>query len=562
MSSNINFQLKDLDIYSNKIGLFYNNKENLSSYFGLILTCLYSLSLVGLFTYYTNEAIKKRNLKVYSSDQYPEGTPSINLNNDIFYFAFGVEDPIHTTVYINETIYYPEVVYHDSVKENNQWRNKVKKKLELEKCNISKFSEGHQKLFKNNDLSTYYCVKDFNGIKLAGSYTYDEIAYLKIFLYPCKNTTENNNHCQSKDIIDSYLSEAYFSSLMENIGLTPTNYENPTTPTINNIYTTIGKTIFRERILYYKIEEIVSNVGIFGENIETKKYLKYDKESETFYIRDPEEFYNGNSICQIHVRLSDTIEVQNRIYGKISDVLSTTGGYMQLINLVFSVISYIYNKYHMKYTLIENLFCYNLEKNKLILKYDFEKSNKYKNYKNDFSIYVSNFKNNITAATNKILNFKSSFNLQKQSIIDDERNKKIDKFFKLGNSKSISRPEHSFNKILNESNSVSVDMNKMKNVNSVILLNKRNRLMKINDYVNNSLDNGYTKSISKLDYFKLNFFKYCFYHFYKNTEKKEFELYQYGIGMVVNQLDIINVFNNNFFCDNYLKKMNSSENFG
>ena len=566
MVSNINCQLKDLDIYTNKIGLFYNNKENLSSYFGLILTCLYSLLLVGLFAYYTNEVISKQNPKVSNSDKYPEGTPSINLNNDIFYFAFGAENPNTTSVYIDETVYYSEVIYHEMIKKNNKWKNKVKKNLELERCNISKFSKGHQRLFKNNNLSSYYCVKDFNGMKLTGSYAYGEVAYFKILFYRCKNTTENNNHCKSKEIIDSYLSGGYASFLMENIGLTPTNYENPTTSIINDIYTMIGNNFYKEKIIYYKIEEIESNVGIFNNDIETKRYLKFDREYETFNVKKIEELDNDtdNLICSTFIRLSDTIEVQNRVYGKISEVLATTGGYMQMINLIFSMIAYIYNKYNMKSTLIENLFCYNLQRSKLILKYDFEKSNKYKNYKNDFSIFVSHFKNNKTAvvSNNKILNFKSPLNFQKQSIIGDEQNKNTNKQYKLGNLKSISKQERSFNKILNESNSASIDMNKIKNVNSVILLNKRNRLIKINDNVNNNFGKDCTNSHSKLDDFKLNFFKYYFYHCFKNTENKEFELYQYGIGMVVNQLDIINVFNTNFFCDNYLKKMNNTKSLG
>ena len=554
MISNINLQIKDFDIYSNKIGLFYNNKEHLSSYFGLTLTFLYCSILIVLFGYYAIEIINKKQLKIYNSDKYPEDIYSINLNNDLFYFAFGVENPKTGSVFMDETVYYPLAVYTEVIKENNKWKNNIQKNLELEKCNISKFSNEYQTFFKSNTLSNYYCIKDFNGVKLSGSYTYDETAYIKILLYPCINTTENNNHCKSKDIIDYYFSKTYISFLMKDIGITPKNYENPTTPLINNLFTTIGKSYYKEKIIYYKIKEVVSDVGIFTNHLETKNYLKYDREFDSFYMRDAEEFYNGDSICRILIRLSDTIEVQNRIYGKLSEVFATTGGYIQIVNIIFSIIAFIFNKYNMKSTLIEDLFCYNLQKNKLILKNDIEKLNKYNNYKNNAAIFVSRLKSNqlFNENNNKIMNFKSSLNIhEKQLISDDAKNKKVTEELKLDNLKNISGPEYSCNKILNENN-LSIDKNKLKSINSVILLNNRSRLLKINDNINYNLDNDLDNS--KLFDFKFNIFKYCFYYLFKNRENKEFELYKYGIQMLTNQLDIINVFTTNFFFDNYLKK--------
>ena len=565
MVSNTNLHLKDFGIYSNKIGLFYNNKENLSSYFGLMFTFFYFSILVALFGYYAIEIINKKQLKVYNSDKYPEDIPSIDLNNDLFYFAFGVEEPKITSVFMDETIYYPLAIYSEAIKENNKWKKKTEKNLELEKCNISKFNKIYQTSFinnNNNTLSTYYCIKDFNGLKLAGSFTYDQTSYIKILLFPCINTTENNNHCKSKEIIDYYFSGTYISFLMKNIGITPNNYENPTTSIINNLYTTIGKSFYKEKIIYYKIQEVVSDVGIFTNRFETKKYLKFDREFDSFYMKNEEKFYDGDTFCRIIIRISDTIEVQNRIYGKISEVLATTGGYIQMINIIFTVVVYLFNKYNMKYTLIENLFCYDIQKNKLIFKNDFEKSNRNNNYKNRAAILLSNFNNNQNSdEDNKILNLKNSIKIQgKQLIIVGANNKKTNEQLKLDDLRNISRPEYSCNKILNDNNSASIDMNKLKNFNSVVLLNNKSRLIKINNNINQNLDKDWSKS--KLYDFKINFFKYYFYHCFKNTENKEFELYQYGIEMLTNQLDIINVFNTNFFFENYFTKINNIKNIG
>ena len=386
------FSIKDFDIYNNRIGLFLNNKPNLGSYFGLTLTFFYCIFFIILLIFCTMDDINKTQLKVYNSIRYPTETPSIKLYNDLFYFAFGAEDPITTSVFIDETIYYPEVIYYESIKKNNDWFNIEEKYLEIEKCNINKFSNGHKLLFKNNSLSTNYCIKDLNNLKLSGSYSYNEISYIKINLYPCKNSTENNNNCKPQNIIDKYLSSSYISIQMEDIGITPTNYNNPTIPTIKDLYTTIGKSFFKEMSIYYKIVEIENDIGLFNTNIKTNEYIKFDKEYDTMYIRDETEYYNSEPICRVILQLSDTIDVHNRIYGKISEVFAKIGGFMQFINTLFGVLSFFFNRYNLDTTLIDNLFNYNLAKNKLILKHNIEKSNKYEEYKSNILIPSAYFK--------------------------------------------------------------------------------------------------------------------------------------------------------------------------
>ena len=160
---------------------------------------------------------------------------------------------------------------------------------------------------------------------------------------------------------------------------------------------------------------------------------------------------------------------------------------------------------------------------------------------------------------NKRLNLINSLNVHEKKLIGDAKYKKISEQLKLDKLKNIYGPDCSCNKIVNENNSVSIDMNKCKNVNSLILLNNKNPIMKINNKINHSEDHYCTNN--KLNYFKLNICKYYFYHCFKKTENKKFELYENGIGMITNILDIINVFNTNYFFDDYFKKMNNTKRF-
>ena len=566
------FSIKDFDMYNNKIGLFFNKKNTLSSYFGLTLTFLYFGFFVSLLVYYTEEIFKKSQLKVYNSIRYPTGTPSINLNNDLFYFAFGAEDPKNTSVFIDVTIYYPRVIYYESIKENNEWHNIGERRLETEKCNINKFSNRHKLLFKNNSLSTNYCVKDFNNIKLSGSYSYNEISYIKIALYPCKNSTKNNNHCKPQNIIDKYLSSSYISIQMEDIGITPTEYNNPTIPIIKDLYTTIGKGFYKEMTIYYKIVEIENDIGIFNSYTETTKFIKFDTEYDTMYMRDESDYYNGESLCRVIIQLSDTIEVHNRIYGKISEVFAKTGGYMQFINTLFCILSFIFNTYNMNAVLIDNLFDYNLSKNKLILKHDIEKTNKYEEYKNNifipsayFKNYNKDYKGRNKKSYSKHIGQEGEINNsvkcidnpwkseQKMIKYDFSPNSKQEKFcINITNLNNINKMVYANENIGNSSLSA---LKKVSNFENVLSLNKNiiNIEQKGNIFTNN-------KSIleinNQIDRFKLNIFEYYFYrNCFRNCYKKQFYLYEYGLEVIKNQLDIMNVFNANFFFNILFKRL-------
>ena len=568
-----NLSIKDFDMYSQNIGLFFNNKNRLGSYFGLTLTFLYCIFFFVLFVYYTIQIVNKTQFKAYNSNRYPTEAPSINLNNDLFYFAFGAEDPKNTSIYIDETIYYPRVIYYDSIKENDTWRNIEKRNLEPEKCNINKFSDRHKLLFKNNSLSTSYCIKDFNNIKLSGGFAYNRMAYIKVILYPCKNTTENNNHCKPQNIIDSYLSASYISFQMEDIGITPTDYNNPTIPIIQDLYSSFGKNYFKEKSIYFKIIEIENDIGIFKENIEIKKYIKYDREYDAMQLRDESEYYNGKSLCRILIRLSDTIEVHSRIYGKMSEILAKIGGYMQFINTLFSILSFIFNSYNINTTLIDNLFDFNLEKNKLILKHDIEKSNKYEEYKTNILIPCTYFKDinpNIFRLNKKINLYQSGkkdkINCNVKCIDNPWKSRTEIKF----NISSNSKPEK-LDIYLNNINNKMSYSNEFGNSSLFALrkVNKSENILSLNKNINIIEQRGsvirkkktINETNNQIDNLKFNIFEYYFYrNCFRIYYKKQFDLYEYGLEIIKNQLDIVNVFNANFFFNVLFKRLTKIKN--
>ena len=231
----MNLNYLDFDMYSKRIGLYYQKKERMGSKFGFILTILYVVASLSLFFIYTFDVIKHKTIRVHDSTIHPRDAPSIDLDTNSFYFAFGVETTTETTRFIDNTIYYPRVHFYYKIKEGDILKTIYEEELKVERCNETKFGEEYKKLLVSGELNNSHCVEDIN-LTLAGGAKYDKISYIRIGIYPCVNTTENNNHCKPQEIIDSYMSGAYFSVLAKDIGLNPSNYENPLIPTFLDLY--------------------------------------------------------------------------------------------------------------------------------------------------------------------------------------------------------------------------------------------------------------------------------------------------------------------------------------
>ena len=361
------FDLIDFDMYSKNIGFFYQNKDKIGSKFGFCLTIIYIIVSSSLFIYYTYVTIKRTNIKVHDSTIYLKESSNINLDPNLFYFAFGVENPKTSTRFIDETIYYPKVTFFEKIKEGTSVKTVEEKVLNVERCQQKKFGEKYQDLLVKGELNDSYCINDIN-LTLARGFKYDTISYIKIGIYACVNNTENNNHCKLKEVIDSHISRTFFSFLAKDIGLDTSNYKDPIIPTLQDLHTTIDKSFFRDFILYFGITEVQTDVGLFNEIIHKETYMNFIKTTQAFYYRDEKLYYDGETMCEIQFKLGNDIRIQKRTFMKMPEVFAIIGGYMQLISTIFRIISLIFNKFYYEMTLVNSLFNINQKKKKIALK--------------------------------------------------------------------------------------------------------------------------------------------------------------------------------------------------
>ena len=563
MESKLNFLY--FDIYSKRASFFYNNQEKIGSYFGLFLTLIYIIISLTLFIYNLIITIQRKEFKIYETTLYNNEIPSIKIDSNNLYFAFGIENPDTLNRFVDETIYYPEILYIDKIKENGEFIAKTIN-LDYEICKIKNFGLNYPNLFLENELNNSYCLKDFNySLTLNGGFKNEKMSYIRIKIYPCKNTTENNNHCKPKEIIDNYLSSTYLSILIRDLGLNPANYSFPFAPILIDLFTTIDKGLYRNFIINFGLSEIQTDNGLFNERISKKTYLHYKDYSQSFSFMKESDYLEGKEIGIIEIRLDDIKFIQKRTYTKISEIFSRIGGYMQLIHTSFSLLSLLINKFNSELKIINSIFNFSLQKRSMALKYqslrDFDSINlpiykknlifsSKKSVKNQNKQNTKNNKNIILMDSN----ISSIFNRTYNKKPDDLQSSKLEINRDNKNFPLFGSPELD-NKILRLSKKSSKFHNEIKNKTEEYSIN-------YNGSVNNpslNFPNNKKESNNNINEFNdkisLNILDYICQ---RNIDHKKthFDLYNLGISFYKTTMDLIHVFTLLLITEKILLKRN------
>ena len=562
MHTHEKFDFLDFDKYSRRISFFYKNKEKFGSTFGFILTVLYTVLSLIIFLVYFVKTLKREEVRVSDSTVYPTEIPSIEINNDLFYISFGLENSNILTKYIDESIYYPEVLYIEKIKENGEFILKSEKILNIERCDIKNFGEDHKHLLENDIINNSYCLKDINDT-LKGGFKFNEMSYIKINIFPCINNTNNNNHCKPKNIIDQYLKSSYFSILLKDIGFNLFNYTVPIVPIFQYFRAALDKYIFKEYMIYFGVVEISTDIGLFTNEYKEEKYLKYMRDLHSFFFIDNENFHFDKGIFSAQIMLEDYIYTQKRSFTKMSEVFSSTGGYMQVISTILALIALLTKKFSLEQKLLNILFNFNIKQKKIILcieygkKLDFKTSEKNlgKNFflyepkksiiskksRRDSVIILNTTNNNLN---NNITTIKRSVTMQNPNLTGmKELSYKSNSYIsKEGSSiliKKLPKEKEKEDPNINRSKVNMIYKGDDLKINELFQIKKPKKKKSTFNYLEDlkSLDKGGRTNInfSIFDY-------YCLRKINKN-KNAEIELFNFGINFFKNQMDIINFFN-------------------
>ena len=543
---NSKFNYSSIDMYSKKIGFFYNKNEKIGSLFGLFLTMLYIFLSLILFIQQIIKTIQRKELKVYDTTIYSQEMPSIDVDINKLYFSFALEHPKTADRFIDESIYTAKLAFIEQKKQNDKFVTVQTKYLDIERCNMENFGKNYQKLFVKDELINSYCIKNFNySLTLAGSYKFEKISYMRITIYPCTNSTKNNYSCKSQEDIDYYMSSGYFSIVLKDFGLNPSNYSFPVVPTLQDLYTTIDKSLYKNYILNFGITEIHTDSGLINDNVNVVKYLQFRKGFENFSFRNIEDYHKGKSVILVQLRLEDTLFIQNRTYTKISEIFSRIGGYMQLINTIFLLITTIINKIDSEIKIINSIFNFNLKDNKMVLRLS-----SFKDF-NSSGILKNNDKTTLFSSKKSIndLKYPEMDNRSKNNLIlkkgENNNNISLLNISSISDNKKVCESQNCVVKIDNEKNIIYFE-----NINKTAEKSSIGKNKNIEEFISYS---GKKDTKVLHDQINLNIISY-FCRIGNPKKNRLIKLYKKGNSFYREKMDIVRVFILQLILENSIKK--------
>ena len=365
--------IKDIDMFGKEPELYYKTRPKKTSWIGRILSISFVFIYFAFFIYKFIKMLRRVDVTFYDTFTYASSPPIVPITHENFYIAFALEDPNSYDPFINEGVYYPKAAFKRAEMKGEQFEWQVVP-LEVEKCNLNKFGKNYQNLYKNIDLDNYYCFKDINNFNLEGHFSYLQYSFFYIEFFPCVNNSNitDGNKCEPKEIIEYYLDNTFVSLEMEDIELTPKNFEKPIRERNVDVYTTVGAKLFEELHVFFEVVNIETDMDWFGfdefENIKSQIYLKYDETFIMSNIIQKDVYKTGEKFADVTLKLSENMRTQRRVYTKFVTILGDVGGFMEVIFTLFRIISSFSVDILYEVSMVNRLFNFDLNKKNVVLK--------------------------------------------------------------------------------------------------------------------------------------------------------------------------------------------------
>ena len=533
--------IKDLDLFGKEPDLYYKGKYKKTSWIGRFFTELFMVVYFSFLVYKIVRLLKKNDITFYDTFTYSSEPPRIKITNENFYGGFALENPETYDVFVDESIYIPRAFFKKAEKKGDKFEWKSVE-LELEPCNIEKFGSSFKERFKTKRLNNLYCFKNMDFI-LEGHFTYELYSFFYIQFFPCVNSTENKK-CKPLEKIDYYLKNTFVSFQWQDIKLTPKNYSYPIIARDADIYSTVGKKLFKEIHAFFQIVNIETDLDFLGfddfDHTKTETYLKFDELVTMSNIMENNIYETGESFCDFTLKLSENIRIERRTYTKLITILGDVGGLMEVLFTFLRITSSLSVNILYEITLVNNIFDYNIKKQLIKLKET--KNPKYVNHGIPRISISKKFERKLSYQNSIFRNEEEN----KSKKNEDDSKKKKSKFnsnneillnINIERDKSKLRAESNYALNLNNNNNnFKILSLSNRNTNKIYEQEEVNIIKSKTDEINQNKDN----IISKIKIKRASI--YCGFLFIRKRKTIENILLDEGMNLIKEKLDIFYIF--------------------
>ena len=360
--------MKKIDFLSPPITLFHLERRTHTSRIGGCLVIIMSSIYIGYITYILYHLIKHSKITsiFYQKFQFEAGYYSFNTSS-IFHFlqiysseSGGFFDKFDRKyiraymTYIKTNVSYSNLELYDHWLFDICENNVDNKNLESELFeHITNFTNAVCiRYYYNSSERKYYFFqeKGFIWPHIEHGLSHRENVYLTTSVQKCINNSIINNilgNCSSQEEIDKYVNRnnilyLYFTDTQ----IDPTNYHAPMQHYFQTVTTNIGnEKTFIENFIYFSPMKLKTNMGsLLGKTYNNDSYcFSYNRKGSA------DNQKNLFTLTKYYHYLQNNVQIYERSYNNIFDLLSEIGGVVQSIFYICFWMNYIYNRYIIAY---------------------------------------------------------------------------------------------------------------------------------------------------------------------------------------------------------------------
>ena len=356
-----------LDLFTPLITLSYNNIDKYSSIPSIILSFFGILLTVSITVFYIVQLLQRKNFSAYFYDRYLKNPPEISLDKKGSFHFLILNDDIIPNDKILTVIGYNNLPSYYLGGSNYPVESSISSSnytYIYGHCTTEDMKGIENVLTNKEDFLNYgYCIK--KAIRLSDKKTISvkeknfiwpkisnkdnaEIPY-SINVIKCSKEpdpfTNKIKECESMDTIDNILQSLvsarfYFLDNYIDVGI----FKNPVIPYFYEVSNQVGL-----KLTTFNINHINMNPAVINSH---QDYL-FDSITKTYaaifqkvnIVAMKKESYSSDILCSFVFWEKDRLQVYERIYTGLFDLLSNVGGFYKVIMSTLSFINIVFYRY-------------------------------------------------------------------------------------------------------------------------------------------------------------------------------------------------------------------------
>ena len=368
--------LKEFDLLSPPITLYFHGKRKHHSIFSGILTIISYALILAIGIYFLLEYINKENPTAYYFNRYIEDAGEFPVNaSSMFHFIqmLDIEHNKPASFDFNafRIVGFDEVMADTYNLDNDFSTPKQRTPTEFNHwlygpCNNNSDTEGISYLINFENFENSACIRKYYD-KNAGKYyetddpnfkwpiikkgcSHPDRTYYGIILEKCRNdesrTLSGFSECKSEEEINSVINRHSIILYLIDHFADTLNYEMPFLKYFYAVTTALNSNNFAVNHLNFNPATMITHNGIFFDNIEKiPSYFFTQNEKQIMLTDATSNVKIYDCLIGFYFWMQNSLQYYERIYKRFQDVLSSIGGINSIVITVAEVTNFAIKNY-------------------------------------------------------------------------------------------------------------------------------------------------------------------------------------------------------------------------